>query len=144
MISEAEEAELALRINAALMQFWTADDTADELRAIEIETWLDALEGCTVDEWKAAWRDYQRTGPRSQRGTLLRPDAGAIWKRIIAARPRPPLAIAAAQPRPTRPPVTPERAREIMAEVYGDRAEGGTLAQPAYEPRRFGSDQAGE
>lgn len=149
MTSRADEAELALRINAALMQFWTADDTADELRAIEIETWLDALDGCTVEEWKAAWRDYQRTGPRSQRGVLLRPDAGAIWRLIVKARSDAALKAQASLPPPPveevkRQRVLPHRAMEILAEVYAERAEDGMLTHPSYTPRRFGSDQAGE
>lgn len=60
--------------------FWGSDDTADEIRAIELETWLDTLGAMTCDQFRAAWIAYQRTGPRTAKGRLYKPDAGAIWK----------------------------------------------------------------
>lgn len=82
--SQSERAELALRITAMLGTFWGADDTADEIRAIELETWLDTLGEMTCDEFRAAWIEYQRSGPRTAKGRLYKPDAGAIWRLVSA------------------------------------------------------------
>lgn len=87
--SKAQRAEVAIRARAILAQFWRADDTPDAVQAIELEGWCDVLDGCTPDEVRRAWENYQKTGPRSQRGTLIRPDAGAIHRIVLAARPRP-------------------------------------------------------
>lgn len=80
--SLSERAELALRISAMLGTFWGPDDTADEIRAIELETWLDTLGDMTCDQFRDAWITYQRTGPRTAKGRLYKPDAGAIWRLV--------------------------------------------------------------
>jgi len=112
--SKARRIELAVRIEAILGHFWR-DDTPDAVRVIELEGWLDVLGTCTVKELRTAWARYQRDGPRSDRGSLHRPDAGALWRLVLAGRPR----------RAPTPPVvevpreivTPERAIQIMNEV---------------------------
>lgn len=81
----SERAELALRISAMLGTFWGSDDTADEIRAIELESWLDTLGAMTCDQFRDAWITYQRTGPRTAKGRLYKPDAGAIWKLVNEA-----------------------------------------------------------
>lgn len=79
------------------------------------------LGGVSVDELRRAWAEYQTTGPRSQSGRLARPDAGALYGRIIAARvtaaiinspPRVQIAAPAPEPR-----MSGARAAEILAEV---------------------------
>lgn len=79
---------MALTIRVILRQFWRDEDMLDLEQAVELSMWLDVLAGVTVAEVRAAWADYQVTGPRSSRGTLHRPDAGAIRKRIGAERAR--------------------------------------------------------
>lgn len=117
---EEQRIEIAVRAESILSQFWRDDDTHDGLRALEIEGWVDVLEGCAPSEIRAAWASYQRSGPRSASGRLAKPDAGALWRIVIAARPKPkPIPTPPAPPAPDRPRISAERAQEIMAEVFG-------------------------
>jgi hypothetical protein len=59
--------------------YWRNDETPEAIKAIEVETWLDVLEEFTDDEIHAAWTEYQRTGPRTARGALYKPDPGALY-----------------------------------------------------------------
>lgn len=113
-----------------LGQFWQSEDTADEVRVIEMETWLDTLGGVSPDEFRHAVVDYNRTGPRTGSGRLVKPDPGAIWRLISQRRaadfaesqrclPPPP-------PEPPREIVSAECAREILAEVFGRRVDPST------------------
>lgn len=52
-----------------------------------MEGWIDVLEPYEPEEIRRAWAEYQKSGPRSERGALYRPDAGAI-ARIIDRRRR--------------------------------------------------------
>ena len=117
-LQKEHRAKIGVRVEAILGTFWR-DDTADVVRACEIQGWIDVLETCSHNEIRAAWADYQRSGPRSANGRLLKPDAGAIWRIIIAARPKPKPAPKIVPQEPERPRVMPERARQIMAEVFG-------------------------
>lgn len=124
-------AKIGVRVESILATFWR-DDTADVVRACEIQGWIDALETCSHGEVRAAWADYQRSGPRSGNGRLLKPDAGALWRIIIAARPKPKPAPMIVRQEPERPRISPDRARAIMAEVFGrdvgqDGPQGGAL-----------------
>lgn len=58
---------------------------------MEIEGWQDVLENCSHSEFRKAWVDYQKTGPRSTAGKLYKPDAGAIYRLVVQSRPRPKL-----------------------------------------------------
>lgn len=127
-------AEIAIRITALLGQFWT-EDSPDEIRALEIEGWLDTLRSAAGTiaerEWRDAWAEYQQSGPRSGGGRLLKPDAGAIAylitkRRGPVRRDRMPEALAA----PQREVVSAERRKAIMAEVWGD-------APPVMAPKPF-------
>lgn len=106
------------RAEAILSQFWRDDEADPAIRALELEGWIDVLEGCGDAEIRYAWSEYQKDGPRSRAGRLLRPDAGAIYRLIMAARGRDMLAARAALPRPPPEPdrasVSPDAAREIM------------------------------
>lgn len=94
---------------AILNSFWVSDRTPDAVQAIEIEGWLDVLEGLTEDEVRTAWSNYQKSGPRTDRNVLKRPDPGALYD--MAMRHREFLARQA--PRQAPP---PEPEREISAE----------------------------
>ena len=114
-----DQAELAIRVSAMLIQFWT-EDSPDEIRAIEIEGWIDALGSVTSHEFRAAWASYQQGGPRSAAGRLARPDAGAIYHFINKSRADHCRATAPPPPRrtgPLREIVTAEQRARIMAEV---------------------------
>lgn len=78
---------IAIRAQSILNQFWREDIPAAE-RALELEGWCDVLEDCTQAEIRRAWDLYQKTGPRSQKGTLIKPDAGALHRIVMASRPR--------------------------------------------------------
>lgn len=122
---EAQRFEIAIRAEVILPQFWRDDDAHDGMRAIELEGWVDVLGGCSAAEIRAAWASYQRSGPRTASGRLAKPDAGALWRIVVAARPKPkPVAVKPQPEDQPRKPITPERAREIMREVYGDTEQG--------------------
>ena len=87
---------------------------------------MDVLETCSHSEIRAAWAEYQRSGPRNQLGRLLKPDAGALWRIVMASRPKPkPLPIRPQVEEAPRERMSPERVRQIMREVFGgtDAAE---------------------
>jgi len=131
----AHRGKIALRVESILNQFWR-EDTSDAHRAMEVEGWVATLETCSHDEVLSAWVSYQRNGPRTERGVLIRPDAGAIYHLALKNRPAPPIRVVGTKPEPVRPPISPQRAKEIIAEVYGsDRAEQG-FVMPA--PKKFG------
>ncbi len=89
------------------------------MRALELEGWVDVLEGCTATEIRAAWASYQRSGPRTATGRLAKPDAGALWQLVMTARPKPQPVRLVVPDEPPRVRISPERAREIMAEAFG-------------------------
>lgn len=117
-------ARIGLRAEVILSQFWRDDDCSDAARAIEIEGWMDVLESCSQDEIRQAWASYQRGGPRTASGKLCKPDAGAIYRLVMAARPKTAVVRQIDDaPRPA-PPCSPEAAQRIMREVFGtDQAE---------------------
>lgn len=86
---------------------------SDAEQALEIEGWIDVLEGCSHSEIRKAWANYQRSGPRTQSGKLYKPDAGALYRLIINARPKPRLV--KPEPEPIEL-MSPERAAEILQE----------------------------
>lgn len=121
-----------------LGQFWQAEDTADEVRVIEMETWLDTIGHCSIDDFRSAWVAYQRSGPRTKQGKLYKPDAGAIYKLIRDLNP--PIS-ALPPPEPRRaPPVSKEAASEIIAAAYGRRYDPETgYLHAGHDPiKRFG------
>lgn len=77
---------MAVRVDAILGQFWRDDATPKPVQVLEIETWLDVLEPLTEAEIRFAWAEYQRSGPRTGKGRLTKPDAGAIWRIASAVR----------------------------------------------------------
>lgn len=81
-------ARVGVRAQSILSQFWQSDEPA-AVRAVTLEGWMDVLESASEGEIREAWADYQRNGPRSASGRLLRPDPGALWKRIRERRPKP-------------------------------------------------------
>lgn len=107
---------------AILTQFWRHDDTPPAVQAIEIEGWLDVLEPYDDAEIRAAWAEYQRSGPRSARGALYKPDAGALYA-IVQRERRDAAERASAHRRLPSPPqdapvrISAERAAEILREV---------------------------
>ena len=128
---------IGVRVEAILSQFWRDDSTPDAVQLLELETWMDVLEPLTEDEIRRAWVEYQRTGPRTAKGALRRPDAGALyriaatWKAEVAASER----IlrdraereAARQIEAERAAhrISPERAREILQSVTAKHSVGG-------------------
>ncbi len=55
---------------------------------MEIEGWQDVLEVLSEVEFRKAWAEYQRSGPRTKTGKLYKPDAGALYGIAMDARPR--------------------------------------------------------
>ena len=120
-------AKIGVRVESILLNFWREDSVADIVRVCEIQGWVDVLETCSHSEVRAAWAEYQRSGPRNALGRLLKPDAGALWRIVMASRPKPkPAPIKAQIAEAPRERMSPERVREIMREVFGetDAAEG--------------------
>jgi len=77
---------------------------------------MDVLENCKHGEIRDAWATYQRAGPRTQQGRLVRPDAGSLFRIAMAGRPKPPVA-APVPEKPAGPRCTPEAAARIVAEA---------------------------
>lgn len=122
-----EREKLALFIRVILRQFYRPESTAIE-DATELTIWLDMLGDASCDELRGAWKAYQQNGARTERGALLRPDAGALAKLITAERNRvsyeKSVAIARLSqvfdPVDEAPRISGQRAMEIMAEVWGE------------------------
>jgi len=113
-------------VQAILGQFWQDAETADAVKAIEIEGWVDVLENCNHSEIRAAWRDYQTDARnRTARNRLAKPDAGAILAIIMRKRPVPKL-VTPEPSTPVEPPVTAEQASDIMRKAgFSPRCFGG-------------------
>lgn len=124
---------IGVRARAYLNTFWFNEETPDALRAVELEGWMDTLEACAEDEIRLAWADYQRDGPRSARGLLIKPDPGALWQIIRTTRNFQAMATRQASrdlEKPTtvrreEPPATREQREAIMARVYGKKMNAG-------------------
>lgn len=82
----AQRERIGVRVIAILDQFWQRLDKIDAMQQLEVEGWMDVLEPLDETEIRKAWAEYQRTGPRSAKGALLKPDAGAIYRIAMAAR----------------------------------------------------------
>jgi hypothetical protein len=113
---EAHREKIGVRAQAILGQFWRDDATPDAVQALELEGWMDVLENCSHSEIRKAWATYQKTGPRTQSGKLYKPDAGALYRIIHAARPKPRVVSQQKQER-TEPRVTAEAAQDILKSV---------------------------
>lgn len=114
-----------------LSGFWT-ENTADDVRSLELVGWLDALEGVSVPELRTAWTQYQRTGARTAAGRLVKPDAGALYYLVVSARRDAELlanraATARPPPQPVREPASEAARKAIMAEVWGERLRDGQI-----------------
>lgn len=104
-------AKIGVRVEAILGQFWRDDNAPDAIRALELEGWMDVLEPCSHSELREAWAVYQRTGPRTEKGRLLKPDAGALYRIVMRRRPKPP----APRPAPAPPKrMTGEEAKAVL------------------------------
>lgn len=130
--------KIGLRAEAILGQFWRNDDTPDAVRALEIEGWMDVLENCSHTEIREAWAAYQKNGARTERGRLYKPDAGALYRIIIAARPKPRVVQSARSAESERIPASTEARQRILMEVYG------ADQPPDPAPKRFGKDDAAQ
>lgn len=134
---KAHRGKIAVRVRAILNQFWR-EDVPDAVEAMEREAWVETLAPLSHDELLAAWVEYQRTGPRSERGLLIKPDAGALYRIAMERRPKPSVVPMRRSEEPERVPVAPGRVQEIIRQVYGeDRAERGFVT---VEPKRFGGE----
>lgn len=100
---------------------------------------MDVLENCSHSEIRTAWANYQKTGPRTNTGRLVKPDAGALYRLIINARPKPELV-------QTRPETAEEREQRLAEQDEGfspirqEIAEK-ILSEAGYSPRKFGGNQ---
>ena len=77
------------------------------------------MDGClgemfAASEIQKAWMDYQLNGPRTKSGRLYKPDAGALHRLIVNARPKAPRQVEP-EPEPINP-ISHDRAVEILKE----------------------------
>lgn len=122
---EDHRAKIGARAKAILGTFWQEANRDDVVEALEVEGWMDVLQNCSHSEIRAAWADYQKSGPRTARGSLCKPDAGAIYHLILSKRPRPRVVMPApvAQPEP----MTRERYLEVCEELGIQMSEHGGI-----------------
>ena len=113
---EEHRAKIGVRVEAILGNFWRDDETPDAVRAVEIEGWMDVLQGFTEYEIRMAWATYQVEANRTASGRMVRPDAGALARIITRHRPKPKLA-PAPEPVRTEPRVTKEQTARILKEA---------------------------
>lgn len=107
-------AEIAVAVEVVLHGYWR-DDMPDAMRAAVLADWCDEMEEWPVESVRAALRKHRREKPSTK------PNPGHIlailkesWGKRNAAQVR----AALASPEPERPPpVSKERAAQIMAEV---------------------------
>ena len=92
------------------------------MQALEVEGWLDTVENLDVPEFRKAWAEYQRSGPRTKAGKLYKPDAGALYLIAMDARPKVRIVPDPAPVEVVREPMSPERRQAIMDDVgfHGD------------------------
>jgi|AntRauTorckE5430_2_1112549.scaffolds.fasta_scaffold14282_3 hypothetical protein len=109
--------KIGVRAEGILAQFWRDSDSTQAERTLEHETWMDVLETCSHSEIRAAWAEYQKTGPRTQAGKLYKPDPGALYKIIMKRRPKPPPKPAPEIEDKRGPRVSKERIREVFEEL---------------------------
>lgn len=77
---------------------------------MEADDWMTVLKYHDHKRIMAAWRDYQKTGPRTQSGALRKPDAGSICVRADKMRKEEREAIEARKPQMIEAPkLTPEQ-----------------------------------
>ena len=131
----AHRGKIAIRVRSILNQFWR-DDVPAAVEAMEREAWVETLAPLSHDELLSAWVEYQRTGPRTERGTLIKPDAGALYRIAMGRRPKPRPVLVQRAAEPDRVPVTPDRATEILCEVFGEGRAGDGFVTP--QLKRFG------
>lgn len=122
---EEHRAKIGVRAQAILEQFWRDYDTPDAVQAVEIEGWMDVLENCSHSEIRQAWSVYQKEGPRSKTGRLVRPDAGALYRIILRHRPKP-QPVLTPEPVRTGPRVTKAQADKILSDAN-------------FRPKKFGT-----
>ena len=79
-------ARVGVKSKAILGQFWTDAKPDDDVLIAELQGWMDVLQDCGEDEVAAAWTLYQNAGPRTAAGKLYKPDAGYLWRIVMAAR----------------------------------------------------------
>lgn len=135
---------IAARCEAILGQFWRDDDAAP-IRALQVEGYVDVLQHVSHGELRDAWAEYQRTGPRTRAGRLLRPDAGALLELVVRDRARKQAPVIAPRPAPELTPregfLDRKSAAEIMDEVgfrprsftWADDTDAGLLNQISAE-----------
>ena len=134
---EEQRERIGVRVGSILGQFWRDEDTPEAMQVLELEGWMDVLEPLTEDEIRRAWVEYQRTGPRTARGALRRPDAGALYRiamtwraeltaneRILRDRAEREAERAEEAERAAHR-ISPERALEILQSVTAKHSVGG-------------------
>lgn len=109
---EVHRTKIGVRAKSILGQFWVEVDRDEALETLEIEGWQDVLENCSHSEIRMAWATYQKTGPRTESGKLCKPDAGALYRIVMANKPKPKLA-----PKPAEKPRGERATPEEMAAI---------------------------
>lgn len=74
----AHREKIATLAEAILSNFWADDGTSLEVKTLQRREWIEQLKHYKLAEIEDAWITYQRTGPRSKNGRLLRPLSGDI------------------------------------------------------------------
>ena len=109
---------MAGRAKVLLNHFWRPDDPVAVEEAL-LRDWVEVIKDFRTDEVNAACRAYLAHPERTESGRPIRPGPWTIVAIIERNRPR---------PKPRREPrieaarddnVTPQRAKEIIAEIYG-------------------------
>lgn len=130
---EEHQLKIGLRIKTILGQFWNDGATPEAEQVLELEGWIDVLEGLSEMEFRKSWAEYQRSGPRTQAGKLYKPDAGALYAIAMDSRPKVRIVPEPTTPEPERIQATAEQRQAIMKEVNfsGDVAVKSFSSKPS-------------
>ena len=99
---------IGLRVEALLEHYWQSRPS-EAVKAEVFADWMAALEAFTRDEIMAACREWARDGNRKPRPADIREIVLRERGKVAARLPKP--------AEPPREPVSPERARAILAEA---------------------------
>ena len=107
-------------INMIFREFYQDKSVTEVDTLIRMQTWLKCLKEFTPIELMDAWQVYLIKGPRTEKGSLIRPDAGWLHHEICRVRgekAKARRALLPAKPENVKPRATREQVDRILKDV---------------------------